>query len=56
MKDPIAEFQGFNITFNTGEACNLACKYCYEVNKKQTKLPLEYAQKFIDLILSEERD
>lgn len=54
MKDPIAEFQGFNITFNTGEACNLACKYCYEVNKKQTKLPLEYAQKFIDLILSEE--
>ena len=53
MIDKIKEFQGLNITFNTGEACNLKCKYCYEVNKKPTTLSLEDAKKFIDLIISD---
>ncbi len=53
MKTPLSEFSGLNVTFNTGEACNLACTYCYEVNKKQTRLPLEYAKRFIDILLSE---
>lgn len=52
MLAPLSQFKGFNVTFNTGEACNLACTYCYEINKKQTKLSLDYAQKFIDLLLT----
>lgn len=54
MIKPISQFDGLNITFNTGEACNLACTYCYEVNKKNTVLEFEYAKKFIDIILSDE--
>lgn len=53
MIEPVKSFDGFNVTFNTGESCNLACTYCYEVNKKNTKLDVEYAKKFIDLILSD---
>lgn len=54
MIKSMEQFQGLNITFNTGEACNLACKYCYEVGKKQTVLSLDYAKKFIDLLLTTE--
>ena len=48
------QFDGFNVTFNTGEYCNLACKYCYEVNTTPSRLPLEYAQRFIDLLLEDD--
>lgn len=47
-------FEGLNLTFNTGESCNLACTYCYETDKKNTVLPFEYAQRFIDIILEED--
>lgn len=47
-------FTGLNVTFNTSENCNLACTYCYEVNKKPKTLALEDAKKFIDLLLSDE--
>lgn len=53
MINNIKDFVGLNITFNTGEDCNLACTYCYEVNKKKTTLSLEYAKKYIDLVLTE---
>ena len=43
----------FTTTFNTTEECNLRCKYCYEINKKNKKLPLEYAERYIDLILND---
>lgn len=46
-------FQGLNITFNTNEDCNLACTYCYEINKKKKVLKLDHAKKFIDLILDD---
>jgi uncharacterized protein len=46
-------FEGFNITFNTNEDCNLACRYCYEIDKKHRILPLDYAKKFIDIILTD---
>ncbi len=51
MITPPQTFSGLNVTFNTTEDCNLACKYCYEVNKKPKTLKLEDAKKFIDLLL-----
>jgi uncharacterized protein len=53
MIPPIDQYQGLNITFQVTEDCNLRCKYCYEVDKKPGTLPLDYAQKFIDVILAE---
>lgn len=49
-------YQGLNlnVTFNTTEDCNLACKYCYEINKKPRVLRLDTAKKFIDLLLSDD--
>jgi uncharacterized protein len=45
-------FQGINVTFNTTEDCNLACTYCYEVNKRPRTLSLDKAKKFIDILLN----
>jgi uncharacterized protein len=53
MIDALKNFEGLNITFNTNEDCNLACKYCYEIEKKHRILPFEYAKKFIDVILTD---
>jgi uncharacterized protein len=54
MIKPKESFDGLNITFQTTEDCNLACSYCYEVDKKAHHLPIEYAQKFIDILLEDE--
>lgn len=51
MINKLKDFDGFNITFNTGEDCNLACTYCYEISKNRSKLSFEDAKKFIDLML-----
>lgn len=53
MITPTNSFQGLQVTFNTTEDCNLACKYCYEINKKPKTLDLESAKKFIDTILTD---
>jgi uncharacterized protein len=53
MLDRPEDFEGLNITFNVTEDCNLACKYCYEVDKRKKDLPIDYAKKFIDIILSD---
>ncbi|GBR76935.1 radical SAM protein [Candidatus Termititenax persephonae] len=54
MIPAIKNYEGLNITFQVTEDCNLRCKYCYEVDKKPGDLPLEYARKFIDIILTDE--
>lgn len=54
MIERLADYPGLQITFNTTEACNLACKYCFEVNKKPKNLSLESAKRFIDIILSDD--
>lgn len=51
MKKRKKSRSAFNITFNITEDCNLACKYCYEVNKKRKTMDLETAKKFIDILL-----
>lgn len=53
MISETANYDGFNLTFNVTEDCNLQCKYCYELNKRPRDLPLEYAEKFIDIILDD---
>ena len=40
-----------SITFQVTDACNLCCSYCYQINKGHHVMPLEVAQKFIDLLL-----
>jgi len=49
----IPSYHGFNVTLQVTEACNLQCAYCYEIHKRPRNLPFEYAQKFIDLILTD---
>lgn len=53
MIKAIDNYEGLNITFNVTEDCNLRCKYCYELDKRPGDLPLEYAQRFIDIILTD---
>lgn len=48
------ERDGFNVTFNTTENCNLRCTYCYEINKKNKHLDIAKAKKFIDLLIKED--
>ena len=45
-----------NITFQVTDACNLCCSYCYQINKGQHKMPLKIAQKFIDLLLENNKN
>lgn len=38
-------------TFQVTDACNLACSYCYQINKKTHIMDFETAKKFADMIL-----
>ena len=39
------------VTFQVTDACNLACKYCYQINKGRRRMSMETAKKFVDLLL-----
>ena len=39
------------VTFQVTDACNLACTYCYQINKGHRSMSLDTAKKFIDLLL-----
>ena len=41
-----------NVTFQVTDDCNLACCYCYQVNKGKNSMSFETAKKFVDLIIS----
>lgn len=43
------------VTFQVTDNCNLACKYCYQINKGKRKMSFEVAKKFVDLLLSGEK-
>lgn len=53
MIPSMIQYDGFNITFVVTEDCNLRCKYCYELEKTPKDLELDYAKKFIDIILTD---
>lgn len=38
-------------TFQVTDACNLACTYCYQINKGTRRMKIETAKKAIDLLL-----
>lgn len=44
-----------SVTFQVTDACNLACKYCYQINKGTRRMSFETAKKFVDLLLSGEK-
>ena len=41
-----------NICLNVTDACNLACTYCYQINKGTRKMSFETAKKFVDYLLT----
>lgn len=41
-----------SVTFQVTDACNLACKYCYQINKGTRRMSFETAKKYVDLLLS----
>lgn len=42
-----------NFTFQTSEACNLNCTYCYQFNKTPMRMDFETAKEFIDNLLDD---
>lgn len=53
MIKPIKNFEGISCTVNTTESCNLACKYCYEINKRNKTIDPKVVHKFIDCLLDD---
>lgn len=43
-------------TLQVTDACNLACTYCYQINKHHNRMPIDIAKKYIDMILEDDRD
>ena len=50
------QIQTPSVTFQVTDACNLQCSYCYQINKSNHSMPLEIAQKFIDLLLTNDEN
>lgn len=40
------------VTFQVTDDCNLACTYCYQINKGKRVMSLETAKKFVDMLLN----
>jgi radical SAM peptide maturase (CXXX-repeat target family) len=43
------------ITFQVTDACNLACTYCYQINKGTRVMEFETARKLIDMLLTNDK-
>lgn len=41
------------VTFQVTDTCNLACTYCYQINKHTNRMSFETAKKFVDMILAD---
>lgn len=41
-----------NFTFQVTDACNLACTYCYQINKKTRRMSFEVAKQAVDNLLT----
>lgn len=39
------------VTFQVTDACNLACTYCYQINKNHNRMPFDVAKRFVDMLL-----
>ena len=45
-----------SVTFQVTDRCNLACSYCYQINKGTRRMSFETAKKLIDLLLSGDKN
>lgn len=50
------KIQTANVTFQVTDACNLKCTYCYQINKGAHSMPFEVAQKFIEMLLTNDEN
>lgn len=50
------KIQTANVTFQVTDACNLRCTYCYQINKGTHSMPFEIAQKFINMLLENDKN
>lgn len=50
------KIQTANVTFQVTDACNLRCTYCYQINKGTHKMSFEVAQKFINILLENDKN
>ena len=41
------------VTFQVTENCNLACTYCYQINKSTKVMSFDIAKKFVDLLIAD---
>lgn len=55
FKDNTERVLSRTVTFQVTDACNLACTYCYQINKGKRRMSFDTAKKFIDLLLSGEK-
>ena len=44
------------VTFQVTDRCNLACTYCYQINKGTRRMSIETAKKFVDIVLGGDND
>lgn len=42
------------VTFQVTDACNLACTYCYQINKGERRMSFETAKKLVDMLLTDD--
>ena len=43
-------------TLQVTDRCNLACTYCYQINKKKHSMSFDIAKRYIDMILEDDRE
>ena len=43
------------VTFQVTDSCNLACTYCYQINKGTRVMKFETAKKLIDMLLTDDK-
>lgn len=49
---PNSRFYVMTVTIQVTDACNLACSYCYQINKNTHVMPVEIGKEFLDIILT----
>lgn len=43
-------------TLQVTDACNLACTYCYQINKHHNRMSFDVAKRYIDLLLEDNKE
>lgn len=54
--DDFSKYSARTVTIQVTDHCNLACTYCYQINKKTHVIPFELGAKFLDDLLDGKYD